>query len=355
MELGRASRVPRWVVALGVVVVVLALFVGGGWYWYQTKVDPPGGPGESVSIEIPQGATTSRVGDILDQEGVITSSTLFGFYVGGKDLTAVQAGIYEFRENSSFDDAIEVLNAGPDQPLGADTTSVGVPEGLRLEEMLADLAGDVDRFSVEGLEGALADGSVTSGLQPDGNDSFEGLLFPATYEIDDETTEAELLSMMAAEMEGRASTIGLADAAGRISGQYGLDLDTYDLLVVASLVHEEAGSPEEAPKIAAVIYNRLAEGTPLGIDATSRYLAELEGTEVDFESDSPYNTRRQAGLPPTPIASPGEYALAAAANPADGPWTYYVLTDPGVHTFTDSYQEFLAAKDECIAKDLGCG
>lgn len=355
VDLGRESRIPRWLVALGVIAVVGVLLVGGGWYWYRTQVDPPGGPGDAVTVEIPQGASTSRVGDILDQQGVITSSTLFGFYVGGKDLTAVQAGIYEFRENSSFDEAIAVLDAGPDQPLGADTTSVGVAEGLRLGQMLDEIAADVDRFTPDSLQGALDDGSVTSSLRPEGNDSWEGLLFPATYEIADDATEAEVLGMMASEMDTRAQALGLDAAAARISGQYGLDLDAYDLLVVASLVQEEAGSPEEAPKVATVIYNRLAEGTPLGIDATSRYLAAIEGTEVDFDSPSPYNTRRQAGLPPTPIASPGEYALGAAAQPAEGPWIYYVLTDPGVHSFTDSYDEFLAFKDECIAKDLGCG
>ena len=108
-----------------------------------------------------------------------------------------------------------------------------------------------------------------------------------------------------------------------------------------------------------MIYNRLSQGIPLGIDATSRYEAELAGRDredIDFESDSPYNTRRIAGLPPTPIASPGRASIEAALNPADGPWIYYVLEDAeGNHFFTDSNSEFLAAKERCREAGLGCG
>ena len=130
-------------------------------------------------------------------------------------------------------------------------------------------------------------------------------------------------------------------------------------MIVASLIEEETRVDAERAKVARVIYNRLRDGIPLGIDATSRYEAELAGRDrddVDFESTSPYNTRRIAGLPPTPIASPGRASIEAALNPADGPWIYYVLADEeGNHFFTDSASEFERAKAECAAKDLGCG
>ena len=111
--------------------------------------------------------------------------------------------------------------------------------------------------------------------------------------------------------------------------------------------------------VARVIYNRLREGIPLGIDATSRYEAEIAGRDrgdIDFESDSPYNTRRSQGLPPTPIASPGRASIDAAINPAEGPWIYYVLEDAeGHHFFTDSDSEFIRAKNRCREAGLGCG
>ncbi len=354
-DLPRESRIPRWLVALIVVVVVVVGIVGASMWWYRNQVDPPGGPGAQVEVQIPEGSTTSDVGSILDDEGVISSATIFNFYVGGKDLTSVQAGSYTFRANSSFDEAIEVLNAGPTKPFAEATTKVSIPEGLTVSEVVDRIHEKVPRLTVEELNAALDQGEVPTALKPDGVTSYEGLLFPATYEVGEDETAVEVLTRMAQEMETRVAAMGLDEAAAAISQQWGIDVSAYDLLTTASLVQEEAGSPEEAPKIATVIYNRLREGMPLGIDATSRYLAGLEGGEPDYESDSPFNTRTQPGLPPTPIAASGEYALDAALHPADGPWLYYVLTDPGVHTFTVSYQDFLAGKKICIQKDLGCG
>lgn len=354
-DLPHESRVPRWIVALGVVVLVVVLVVGGAMWWYRNQVDPPGGPGEAVQVQIPEGSTTSDVGSILDDEGVISSGTLFNFWVGGKDLTSVQAGSYSFHTNSSFDDAVSVLNAGPGKPLVAATTKVNIPEGYTVAQTVARINEKVPRLTVEDLNAALDQGKVPSTLKPDGTTSYEGLLFPATYEVGDDDTAVDVLTDMAHEMEKRVAAMGIDDAAAAISQKWGIDVDAYDLLTTASLVQEEAGGPDEAPKVATVIYNRLREDMPLGIDATSKYLAGIEGGEPNFESTSPYNTRTQTGLPPTPIASPGAYALDAALHPADGPWLYYVLTDPGVHTFVEGYQAFLDAKQQCIAKDLGCG
>jgi UPF0755 protein len=354
-DLPHESRIPRWLVAILVVLALVVVVVGGSMWWYQRQVDPPGAPGARVQVQIPEGSTTSDVGSILDDQGVITIATIFNFYVGGKDLSAVQAGTYTFRERSSFDEAIDVLNAGPGKPLAASTTKVSVPEGLTVDQIVARINQKAPRLDALELRAALDQGKVPSGLKPDGTSSYEGLLFPATYEVGDDESPIDVLTTMAQEMESRVEPMGIDDAAAQISQQWGIDVDAYDLLTVASLVQEEAGSPEEAPKVATVIYNRLRDGMPLGIDATSKYLAETEGGDPDYESSSPYNTRKQPGLPPTPIAAPGEYALDAALHPADGPWLYYVLSDPGVHTFVESYQAFLDAKQECIAKDLGCG
>ena len=354
-DLPQESRIPRWLVAVVVLVLVVVGIVGGVMFWYHKQVDPPGEPGKQVQVQIPEGSTTSDVGSILDDEGVISSATLFNFYVGGKDLTSVQAGAYTFRVNSSFDEAIKVLNAGPTTPAGRATTKVSVPEGLTVAQIVARISEKVPRLTVEELTAALDGGQVPTALKPKGTTSYEGLLFPATYEVGDDETAVEVLTLMAQEMETRVAAMGLEQAAANISQKWGITVSPYDLITTASLVQEEAGSPEEAPKVATVIYNRLREGMPLGIDATSRYLAGIEGGEPDFESSSPFNTRSQTGLPPTPIAAPGEYALDAAINPADGPWLYYVLTDPGVHTFTESYADFLDGKDICIQKDLGCG
>jgi len=146
------------------------------------------------------------------------------------------------------------------------------------------------------------------------------------------------------------------DADG-IGASFGLS--RYEVVILASLIEEEAKVPGDRAKISRVIHNRLEQGIPLGIDATSRYEAILAGRDrdaLDFQSDSPYNTRRTLGLPPTPIAAPGRGAIEAALNPEPGPWTFYVLMDAeGNHFFTDSNQEFLRAKEACRQQGLGCG
>jgi UPF0755 protein len=151
------------------------------------------------------------------------------------------------------------------------------------------------------------------------------------------------------DLEGRAAALGMTP---------------YEIVTIASLIEEEYGIPEEMGKIARVIYNRLEIDEPLGIDATSRYEAVLAGRDrddIDFESTSPYNTRRQVGLPPTPIAQPSRAALEAALSPEDGPWIFYVRdpdtsrTPAGGHFFTDSAREFENVKAECEEAGLGCG
>ena len=129
----------------------------------------------------------------------------------------------------------------------------------------------------------------------------------------------------------------------------------YEMLIVASMVEEEARLPEDQAKIARVIYNRLDQGMALGIDATLLYEIgqKADLTESDLATDSPYNTRLNTGLPPTPITNPGRGALDAAIHPADGPWLYYVLADEkGGHFFTDDYDEFLRQKQESEDKGL---
>jgi UPF0755 protein len=203
------------------------------------------------------------------------------------------------------------------------------------------------------LEQLLDSGQVRSVAQPADQPSNEGILFPETYRVAAEADELAVLKQMVAQLDATMAELDVASAQERFN------LTPYEVLIVASLIEEETKVDEERPKVAQVIYNRLRQGIALGIDATSRYEAEIAGRDrgdIDFTSDSPYNTRRQLGLPPTPIASPGRASIAAALNPAEGPWTYYVLEDAdGRHFFTDSNSEFLAAKARCRENGLGCG
>jgi UPF0755 protein len=347
----------RLFVALGAVALVLCLLAGVTWVWYGRQVNPPGGPGERVAVEVPTGVSVRGIGAILEDRGVISNASVFNFYAGRRGAGPFQAGVYELRQNSDFDLVLDTLAAGPSEPVLAEPAdTVSIPEGLtvgRILDRLVEGVADTDRTE---LQAALDAGEIESSLRPADQPSYEGLLFPATYEVGEGVTGLTLLQDMAIEMEDRLERLDVDAARARLAEQWGLELTDYDFLKVASMVQAEAGNVEEAPQIATVIYNRLAQGMPLGIDAVDRYGAELAGTEVDFtDGDLPYNTRRRPGLPPTPIAAPGEFALEAALVPADGDWLYYVLQEERSHVFVVTNAEFLEAKRICRERDLGCG
>jgi uncharacterized YceG family protein len=167
---------------------------------------------------------------------------------------------------------------------------------------------------------------------------MEGFLFPATYEFFPKTTSAQLVDDQVS---------AFCDSWGKLDLSYAAtkNLTPYDVLIIASMVEKETLSPDERQLVAAVIYNRLHAGMPLGIDATLRYGLNIPPTESIHESqlasDSPYNTRKHTGLPPTPIANPGLASLQAAAHPAKVDYLYFVRKpDKKHHFFTASYQAF---------------
>ncbi|NLV54545.1 MAG: endolytic transglycosylase MltG, partial [Acidimicrobiales bacterium] len=290
---------------------------------------------------------------------VVANGTLFRFWIRNRDVD-LQAGRYVFQRNSSFEEVLAVIEAGP---IEVANVSVTVPEGLRIDQMIDAIVEDVPRFDPEALRAAIADPANRSRFVPDdlappeGVPLMEGMLFPSTYEVGPNDTEATLVQRMVAEMDRQAVAAGI-DVG--LTGDNLPPLSAYEVLIVASLIERETGNPGESPRIARVIYNRILHGAQegiggLGIDATSAYLADVTGQPIDFESDSPYNTRNRLELPPTPIAAPGRASIDAALNPEPGPWLYYVLAEPGVHTFTDDYDEFLEARAACEAAGLGCG
>lgn len=353
VELRReSSRGRRVLTVVLAIFVVLAVAVGATALWVRRQLDPAGGAGEPQAIVVPEGSTSDDIGKLLAAEGVIPSDFVWGWYLRINGGGPFQAGTYELGDNSAIGEVIDILDAGP-API--EERSFTVPEGLTVPEILARLADPDDGlgFDLATMQQLLDSGQIRWQGQPADQPSNEGILFPETYRIEAEADEEAVLRLLAAQLDKVMTELNVASAQERFN------LTPYEVLVVASLIEEETKVDEERPMVARVIYNRLSQGIPLGIDATSRYEAELAGRnrdDIDFESDSPYNTRRIPGLPPTPIAAPGRASIDAALNPADGPWIYYVLEDAtGHHFFTESDSEFLAAKERCRQADLGCG
>jgi UPF0755 protein len=168
---------------------------------------------------------------------------------------------------------------------------------------------------------------------------MEGFLFPATYEFVTGTTSRQLVADQLDAFRQNWSKVDLRYARTK-------HLTPYDVLIIASMVEKETLAPDERPKVAAVIYNRLKAGMALGIDATIRYGLDIPPTESirvsQLESDNPYNTRKFAGLTPTPIANPGLASMQAAAHPANVDYLYFVRKPDRVHHFfTSSYRDFV--------------
>jgi UPF0755 protein len=209
----------------------------------------------------------------------------------------------------------------PPEPLP--TITLTVPEGYSREQT-AELAREA------GLRGDYLKAS----------EGHEGFLFPDTFELERNAPAAELARLQLEDFERRFAGVDMRYARSK-------NLTERDVVTIASMVEEEAQLDGERELIAAVIYNRLREGIPLGIDATVRFATgnyEQPLTESELAIDSPYNTRVNAGLPPGPISSPGLASLEAAARPAEVDYLYYVV-EPGTcgkHSFSSTAAEFEA-------------
>ena len=322
-------------------IAVLALFVllllvgGAGYLWWQSQTDPSGPAGPEVAVEIPRGSSTQRIASILEDEKVVKSARNFRIYVRVKGAGPFQAGDYTFRQNSAFDDVIEILDKGPQ----LDFERLTVPEGLTIKQV-SELVGKMPGRSAETFLAAATDGSVTSKYQPAGSTNLEGLLFPDTYNFESKDDEKAILQRMVTAFETAAAEAGIDEV-----GEGGL-VDPYQAIIVASLVEREARVPDDRGMVSRVIYNRLQKKMLLQVDATVIYALGRTGEKGlrvlnrDLEVDSPYNTYKVAGLPPAPIASPGAASLRAAVAPTDGPWLYYVVIDAeGRHAFGTTLAE----------------
>jgi UPF0755 protein len=244
---------------------------------------------------------------------------------------------------------VPAATASPAEPV---TLRIVFPEGFSVRQMV-DRVAEVRRIAIRKrhvtprLTGAAYATAAARTLPPRAfrpyltRRSVEGFLFPALYEFTPATRATDLIAMQLAAFERRWRTVdlGAARARGRTP---------YDVLNIASMVERETVAPEERRLVAAVIYNRLDRDMPLAIDATIRYGLGIPGTrpltKAHLASDSPYNTRRFKGLPPTPIGNPGLASIRAAARPANVDYLYYVRKPDGVHHFFTADEEEFCEK-----------
>jgi uncharacterized YceG family protein len=349
-----SSRGTRGPITRGRFAALAALLVLAFATWFLVSLFQPfhGSGGAEQIVTIPKGSSAGRIGTILAHDGVVSSGFFFNLRatLSGKrgDL---HSGVYRLRRDMTYSAAIDVLSKPP--PVAV-TVRVLIPEGKSRREIAAIAAAD-------GLSGDYLTASTRSPLLTPAHygaarstASLEGFLFPATYEIRVGAGARELVAQQLTAFRQRygASFIRTARSRG-VSG--------YQMLTIASMVEREAAVARDRPLIAAVIYNRLRAGIPLGIDATIRYALNDWSrplTDADLRIDSPYNTRTRRGLPPTPIGNPGAASISAAAHPARASFLYYVAGSDGCgeHVFSTSYAQFqrdAAAYQAAVAHNGG--
>lgn len=333
-------------VAVFVIAVLVVIGVGTGVLLSSkgkaTTVTTQPSPA-SVEIVVSSGMNASRVAALLEQNGVIQSSTEFLRRVEADGtVDKLRPGTYKFSRGEALDSVINKLEKG----LGEPNLKAVIPEGLAASQVVPILAklGMAESGSYAELAGQPAKFSIpkVGGSQPFVT-TLEGLLFPSTYFLQPGDGPSQVIKAQLAAFESKAASLAWSNAVA-------LKVTPYQVVIIASIIEKEARVPEERAKVAAVVYNRLAKGMSLGIDATIRYaVGKWTGalTQTDLEVDSPFNTRTHKGLPPSPICSPGLAALNAALVPAKADYLYYVLIDKsGHHFFTASYDEFLKAKNQ---------
>jgi UPF0755 protein len=349
----------RWP-ATTAAIVIIALVAVLGWFVARPAIERQlaakdwSGPGTGqVLVEVNPSDTSADIAATLVDHGVVASKRAFTDAADAdSNSRSIQPGFYRLRKHMAAKQALALLL----EPSARVSTDVTIPEGLVEQDILVRLA-KVLNVPVTKMQAAAANVAglglpegYTVGSKPP--KAAEGFLFPDTYSFDPGTTPADALQELTSEFTGVDRDMGFADAAHKMG------LTPYQALIVASMVEAEARFDTDRAKVARVIYNRLAHHMPLGIDATSVYGARLAGedpSKIDFNKPSPYNTRVDKGLPPTPIGNPGRSAMTAAVKPAAGPWLYYVNGDAQGHLyFTASPDDFQTAVERCRQNHWGC-
>jgi peptidoglycan lytic transglycosylase G len=279
----------------------------------------------------------------LSQHGVIGSSLAFRISDFFHGSPTVLPGIYALHKNQTFAEVRALLAAGPN------VTAVDVVPGYTLAEV-AQKVGDAPGHTPASFEKVAASGAVHSAFSPAGSNDLEGMLGTGEYLVLPGESDLTVLEDMVQRFDRDAEAAGLSTASASALG-----LTPYQVITAASVVEKEGYYSFNMPKVARVIYNRLAQDLPLQMDSTVLYAIGQDGgpvTPQDLKIVSPYNTYLNQGLPPTPICMPSTAALSAALHPPPGAWLYFTLVQKnGVMAFSDTYAEQLA--NEQLAKSRG--
>jgi UPF0755 protein len=320
---------------LGLLALLVIAAIGAGAGWMDSQISRPyrGQRPEKVFVDIPHGTSRWNIAGILRHNDVIRNRLAFEIFSLWHNRARLQAGEYFFDHPVTTREVFWQVAQGR-----IFVHTVTIPEGWTM----FDIAAELDHEGVCGREDFLAaaqNAVLISDLAP-GAKNLEGFLFPSTYEFTHRTTCDQAAKRMVQNFRAVWESLNPSD-----SNNFPQGLSALQVVTLASLVERETPRREERPLVAGVFYNRLKRGGPLQCDPTVAYALELEGHPVkivhakDLQVDSPYNTYKNPGLPPGPIANPGEASLRAALSPSVTEYLFFVANDNGGHFFSKTLAE----------------
>ena len=337
---GPRRRRLRWIAPLAALLVILIpIAIGGAYVYhlYQSKYHPADYSGAGTGylvVQVPSGASPTSLGPQLAKLGVVASARAFVLAAEhSSNPNGLLPGFYGMHLHMKASLAYALLL----NQNNLVQVTVTIPEGWRLTQIVAYL-GAKSGIPASAYQ-AILKNPARLHLPAYAGGKAEGYLFPATYEVVPHETALGVLTGMVQRFEQQAAQVNLPTAAKH------MHLTEGQVIIMASLVEAEGGRVSDYPKIARVIYNRLAQGIPLQLDSTVLYGLNTYGiiaSNQQLTSPSPYNTYRHKGLTPGPIDSPGAAAIQAVLHPASGNWIYFVTVNPktGETLFTASQAQF---------------
>ena len=359
----RRAPIARWLMWGVLWSVVAGIIAAGatGW-WLLERMTPDADAGAPVDFDVVESDDVLSVAERLEAAGLVADADVFVWYADQLGGFEVIPGFYRIPSGAHVGDVLGTLRTPP----GETYQRVTFPEGFTIAQIAARLDDKIPTLSADRFVELASDPTRRVPWRPADISSLEGLLFPDTYQVSNADNEGQVIERMIELMQRVALQEELEAGAER------LGLTPYEVLTVASMIEREAKVDADRPKIARVIYNRLALGWNLEIDATLFYGADPGATFSELRAvDSPYNTYERSGLPPTPISNPGRASIRAALNPAPNPasgdpicsvlddptlgcvYLFYVLADAdGSHVFAVTLEQHEANVAAARAKGL---
>jgi peptidoglycan lytic transglycosylase G len=320
---------------LGLLALLVIAAIGAGAGWMDSQISRPyrGHRPEKVFVDIPHGTSRWNIAGILRRDDVIRNRLAFELFSLWHIRAPLEAGEYFIDHPVTTREVFWQVAQGR-----IFVHTVTIPEGWTM----FDIASEMDREGIcsrEDFLNAAQNSSLILDLAPNAK-NLEGFLFPSTYEFTHHATCEQVVKRMVQNFRAVWESLSTSE-----SNAFPQGLSADQVVTLASLVERETPRREERPLVAGVFYNRLKHGGPLQCDPTVAYALELEGHPVkivhakDLQVDSPYNTYKNPGLPPGPIANPGEASLRAALLPAETDYMFFVANDNGGHFFSKTLAE----------------